>query len=248
MLWLCRRAHMSYTIRIWREVVKEWLPPTENQTGSHAQTPISKPNQHPNVCNACNTARHCVCSGHLVNIAQTLPHTFGTRAVLSFTTWQQQRPTACSWWEQPYNFFITNSWVHWLWLGWGVTHAVQQVLRIPHVVARPSAGVTNSKTSPALLSTKVEYMACTCAAQEAIWLRQTTWATWIWTNFPTSLLGDNQGAIALAKNPGNHLVQSTLQLWLPLHSFRNLQWTHSLGIHTYITNGCWWTNKRLDRW
>ena len=60
------------------------------------------------------------------------------------------------------------------------------------------------QSSPALSSTEAEYMACTRAAQEAIWLRQLLEQLGFKQTKPTSLLGDNQGAIALAKNPGNH--------------------------------------------
>jgi hypothetical protein len=60
------------------------------------------------------------------------------------------------------------------------------------------------QTSPALSSTEAEYMACTRAAQEAIWLRQLLEQLGFQQTSPTDLLGDNQGAIALAKNPGDH--------------------------------------------
>jgi len=60
------------------------------------------------------------------------------------------------------------------------------------------------QTSPALSSTEAEYMACTHTAQEAIWLRQLLEQLVFKQSSPTDLLGDNQGAIALAKNPGDH--------------------------------------------
>lgn len=60
------------------------------------------------------------------------------------------------------------------------------------------------QTSPALSSTEAEYMAITRAAQEAIWLRRLLEDLGYRQVDPTSLLGDNQGALALAKNPGNH--------------------------------------------
>ena len=66
--------------------------------------------------------------------------------------------------------------------------------------------------SPALSSTEAEYMACTRAAQEAIWLRQFLDQLGYRQKNPTQLLGDNQGAIALAKNPGNHLQTKHIQL------------------------------------
>jgi len=66
--------------------------------------------------------------------------------------------------------------------------------------------------SPALSSTEAEYMACTRAAQEAIWLRQFLDQLGYRQKNPTQLLGDNQGAIALAKNPGNHPRTKHIQL------------------------------------
>jgi hypothetical protein len=58
--------------------------------------------------------------------------------------------------------------------------------------------------SPALSSTEAEYMACSRAAQEAIWLRKLLEELGFAQDTPTDLLGDNQGSIALAKNPGDH--------------------------------------------
>ena len=55
-------------------------------------------------------------------------------------------------------------------------------------------------------------MACTCAAQEAIWLRQFLDQLGYHQENPTQLLGDNQGAIALAKNSGNHPHTKHIQL------------------------------------
>jgi hypothetical protein len=67
------------------------------------------------------------------------------------------------------------------------------------------------QASPALSSTEAEYMACTRAAQEAIWLRQLLEQLGF-KQTPTQLLGDNQGSIALAKNPGNHPRTKHIQL------------------------------------
>jgi len=66
--------------------------------------------------------------------------------------------------------------------------------------------------SPALSSTEAEYMACTRAAQEAIWLRQLLEQLGYKQTTPTKLLGDNQGAIALAENPGDHPRTKHIQL------------------------------------
>jgi hypothetical protein len=68
------------------------------------------------------------------------------------------------------------------------------------------------QTSPALSSTEAEYMAMTRAAQEAIWLRQLLEQLGFKQDSPTKLQGDNQGAIALAKNPGDHPRSKHIQL------------------------------------
>ena len=66
--------------------------------------------------------------------------------------------------------------------------------------------------SLSLSSTEAEYMACTHATQEAIWLHQFLDQLGYCQKNLTQLLGDNQGAIALAKNPGNHLCTKHIQL------------------------------------
>jgi len=77
-----------------------------------------------------------------------------------------------------------------------------------------SAAVSWSSTlqaTPALSSTEAEYMAVTRASQEAIWLRQLLEQL----KYPQKsipLYGDNQGAIALANNPGDHPRSKHIQL------------------------------------
>ena len=68
------------------------------------------------------------------------------------------------------------------------------------------------QTAPGLSSTEAEYMAMTRAAQEAIWLRQLLEQLGFKQDSPTKLQGDNQGAIALAKNPGDHPRSKHIQL------------------------------------
>jgi hypothetical protein len=68
------------------------------------------------------------------------------------------------------------------------------------------------QSAPALSSTEAEYMAMTRAAQEAIWLRQLLKQLGFKQDSPTKLQGDNQGAIALAKNPGDHPHSKHIQL------------------------------------
>ena len=56
----------------------------------------------------------------------------------------------------------------------------------------------------ALTSTEAEYLALSSAAQETMWLRKLLSNLGYEQNEPTVLYEDNQGAIALAKNPTNH--------------------------------------------
>ena len=63
-----------------------------------------------------------------------------------------------------------------------------------------------SKRQPtvALSSTEAEYMALTQAAKEALWLQGLLSEFGIKKTRPTTILEDNQGCIALAKNPTSH--------------------------------------------
>ena len=56
----------------------------------------------------------------------------------------------------------------------------------------------------ALSSCEAEYMALTAATQEAIFLSNLAEEFGIVTDSPTRIFGDNQGSIALVKNPVNH--------------------------------------------
>ena len=67
----------------------------------------------------------------------------------------------------------------------------------------PLAGAASSN-HPLLSSTEAKYMACTHATQKAIWLHQLLGQLRFKQIAPTDLLGDNQGAIALVKNPSDH--------------------------------------------
>jgi hypothetical protein len=64
----------------------------------------------------------------------------------------------------------------------------------------------NSKRQPtvALSTTEAEYMATTQAAKEAIWLRQLMADVGCVQGGATTIMSDNQGSIALAKNPKHH--------------------------------------------
>lgn len=64
----------------------------------------------------------------------------------------------------------------------------------------------NSKRQPtvALSTTEAEYMATTQAAKEAIWLRQLMTDIGCVQEKTMTIMSDNQGSIALAKNPKHH--------------------------------------------
>ena len=66
-----------------------------------------------------------------------------------------------------------------------------------------SHGKAKGKLAIALSSTEAEYMAMSSAAQEAIWLRRLL-SSLGFSQKPTILYEDNQGAIALSKNPKSH--------------------------------------------
>lgn len=78
--------------------------------------------------------------------------------------------------------------------------------------------------------TEAEYMACTRAAQETIWLRQLLEQLGFKQTDATDILGDNQGAIALAKNPGDHPRTKHIELVLL----------------NYLTNGWRWPDQGID--
>eukprot|EP00794_Sanderia_malayensis_P004477 gene4477-biopygen3644 len=56
----------------------------------------------------------------------------------------------------------------------------------------------------ALSSTEAEYVSLSSAAQETIWMRNLLESIGFQQLDPTTICEDNQGAIAVAKNPGNH--------------------------------------------
>jgi hypothetical protein len=68
------------------------------------------------------------------------------------------------------------------------------------------------QSTPALSSTEAEYVAGSRAAQEAIWLRSLLEELGFSESEPTHLLCDNQGALALARNPVNHPRTRHIQL------------------------------------
>ena len=55
-----------------------------------------------------------------------------------------------------------------------------------------------------LSSTGAEYVSLSCAAQETIWMRNLLESIGFLQLDPTIISEDNQGAIALSGNPGNH--------------------------------------------
>lgn len=70
----------------------------------------------------------------------------------------------------------------------------------------------------ALSSTEAEYMASTHATKEALWLRSILHEMSLLPPGPTLIYGDNQGAIALGKNPEHH--QRTKHIDIQYHFVR----------------------------
>jgi hypothetical protein len=74
------------------------------------------------------------------------------------------------------------------------------------------------QSTPALSSTEAEYIAGARATQEALWLRALLGELGFIQLAPTRLLCDNQGALALARNPVNH--PRTRHIELRFHMIR----------------------------
>ncbi len=66
--------------------------------------------------------------------------------------------------------------------------------------------------STALSSTEGEYMVLMHAAKEAIWIRGFLGDVLFTPSIPTTLLGNNQGALALAVNPAFHTQTKHVQI------------------------------------
>ena len=77
----------------------------------------------------------------------------------------------------------------------------------------PFHGVLRSKPSIALSSTEGEYMALTHAVKEAMWIRRFLSDILLADSLPTTILGDNQGALALSVNPTYHAHTKHIQVW-----------------------------------
>jgi hypothetical protein len=76
------------------------------------------------------------------------------------------------------------------------------------------------QTSVALSSTEAEYITGAHAAKELIWLRQLLTRLDLATNTPTTLLMDNQSAIAIAKNPAFH--ERTMHIEVHYHFLKKM--------------------------
>ena len=76
------------------------------------------------------------------------------------------------------------------------------------------------QATPALSTTESEYMAMCAAARESQYLRSMLAEIGIGANGPTLLWGDNQGAIALVKNPAHH--ERTKHIDVQYHYIRAL--------------------------
>ena len=64
---------------------------------------------------------------------------------------------------------------------------------------------SKKQSSTTLSSTEGEYMALTHTAKEALWIQEFLYDVSYPLIFPTAILGDNQGALALAVNPAFHM-------------------------------------------
>ena len=64
--------------------------------------------------------------------------------------------------------------------------------------------LSQKQATVALSTAEAEYIAMGSATQEAIWLRQLMFDLEVNVQGPTEILEDNQGSIAMAKNPVGH--------------------------------------------
>ena len=64
--------------------------------------------------------------------------------------------------------------------------------------------LSQKQATVALSTAEAEYIAMESATQEAIWLRQLMFDLEVNIQGPTEILEDNQGSIAMAKNPVGH--------------------------------------------
>ena len=64
--------------------------------------------------------------------------------------------------------------------------------------------LSQKQATVALSTAEAEYIALGSATQEAIWLRRLLSDLKVEVDTPTDILEDNQGAIAIAKNPVGH--------------------------------------------
>ena len=68
----------------------------------------------------------------------------------------------------------------------------------------PISWLSKKQAIVALSTSEAEYVALCIATQEAAWLRRLLADLKVLTSEPTLLMEDNQGAIAIAKNPTAH--------------------------------------------
>jgi len=72
------------------------------------------------------------------------------------------------------------------------------------VAGAPVSWLSKKQPTVALSTSEAEYMALSSATQEAVWLRRLMADLGLGDTGATRILEDNQGAIALAKNPVSH--------------------------------------------
>ena len=100
---------------------------------------------------------------------------------------------------------------------------------------------SKKQTSVTLSSTEAEYIAGAHAAKETVWLRQLLTELGIPVNTPTTLLMDNQSAIAIVHNPEFH--NRTKHINVRYHFLRNKVEEHEQTENTAV----WQRSTALKR-
>jgi len=91
----------------------------------------------------------------------------------------------------------------------------------------------------ALSSTEAEYVAASTAARELIWLRCLLAEVGLIQTVPTVILGDNQGCIALTKNPVLHARSKHIEIH---HHFIREQVAKGNAVLEYCNTGQMWAD------
>ena len=86
----------------------------------------------------------------------------------------------------------------------------------------PVSWISKKQPVIALSTSEAEYIAVSAAAQEAVWLRRLLADLKALPESPTIIMEDNQGAMALAKNPVAHARTNimTLSITISVKQFK----------------------------